>query len=180
MFNISPAPAALAKRASNAFSSATVMFSRRRPPFGLGLSALIPPWSKAMCVRFTVLNETPMAAAIAGCDHPALAQQYHLNALTLCRRNFPVQHRLQLPDLGLAAFDHLSPSESDGQSESHHAPRRQFPSVSDKITVKTSIQSVMEAISGVPASDLNNSPVRCWIEPVPECPYDSLPGLALA
>src|SRR6266480_4529495 len=77
----------------------------------------------------------------------ALAQQYHLNALTLCRRNFPVQHRLQLPDLGLAAFDHLSPSESDGQSESHHAPRRQFPSVSDKITVKTSIQSVMEAVS---------------------------------
>jgi hypothetical protein len=42
---ISPAPAALAKRASNAFSSATVMFSRRRPPLGLGLRALIPPWS---------------------------------------------------------------------------------------------------------------------------------------
>src|SRR5260370_22505331 len=32
MFNISPAPAALAKRASKTFSSARVMFSRLRPP----------------------------------------------------------------------------------------------------------------------------------------------------
>jgi hypothetical protein len=39
--------------------------------------------------------------------------------------------------LGLAAFDHLSPSESDGQSESHPAPRRQFPSVEYETSVKT-------------------------------------------
>jgi hypothetical protein len=45
MFNISPAPAALAKRVSKAFSSANVMFSCLRPPFGLGLSGLMPPWS---------------------------------------------------------------------------------------------------------------------------------------
>jgi hypothetical protein len=45
MFNISPAPAALAKRASNAFSAAIVMFSRLRPPHGFGLSALMPPSS---------------------------------------------------------------------------------------------------------------------------------------
>src|SRR5262245_54598425 len=69
--------------------------------------------------------------------HPALAQQYHLDALTLRGGNFPAQRRLQLPDLALAAFDHLSPSESDGQSESHHAPRRQFPSVEYETTIKT-------------------------------------------
>src|SRR6266511_2820140 len=41
--------------------------------------------------------------------HPALAQQYHLDALTLHGGNFPAQRHLQLPDLGLAAFDHLFP-----------------------------------------------------------------------
>src|SRR5262249_45219298 len=41
--------------------------------------------------------------------HPALAQQYHLDALTLHGGNFPAQRRLQLPDLGIAAFDHLFP-----------------------------------------------------------------------
>src|SRR5499433_1634258 len=81
-------PAALAKRASKAFSSVTAMFSRWRPPLGLGLSALI-------CNRRL--------------RHPALAQQYHLDALTLHGGNFPAQRRLQLPDLGLAAFDHLFP-----------------------------------------------------------------------
>src|ERR1700757_3032418 len=78
--------------------------------------------------------------------HPALAQQYHLDALTLHGGNFPAQRRLQLPGLGLVAFDHLFPSESDGQSESHHARRRQFPSVEYE-TNKTSIQSAMEAVS---------------------------------
>src|SRR5262249_13594169 len=41
--------------------------------------------------------------------HPALAQQYHLHALTLHGGNFPAQRCLQLPDLGLATFDHLFP-----------------------------------------------------------------------
>src|SRR6516162_8252323 len=41
--------------------------------------------------------------------HPALAQQYHLDALTLHGGNFPAQRCLQLPDLGLATFDHLFP-----------------------------------------------------------------------
>src|SRR5262249_61163709 len=53
--------------------------------------------------RLPVLRETPMAAAIAGCA------QYHLDALTLHGGNFPAQRRLQQPDLGLAAFDHLFP-----------------------------------------------------------------------
>ena len=38
-----PAPAALAKRASKAFSSAKVIFWRLRPPLGLDLSAASPP-----------------------------------------------------------------------------------------------------------------------------------------
>jgi hypothetical protein len=42
------------------------MFSRYLPPLGLGWSALTPPWSKAMCARFTVLSDTPIAATIAG------------------------------------------------------------------------------------------------------------------
>jgi hypothetical protein len=45
MFNISPAPADLAKPASKAFSSAKLMFWRILPPIGFGLSALSPPWS---------------------------------------------------------------------------------------------------------------------------------------
>ena len=35
-------------------------------------------------------------------------------------------------------------------------------------------------MSGNPASDLNNSPVRWVIAPTPEEPYESLPGFALA
>jgi hypothetical protein len=101
--NISPAPAALAKRASKAFSSASVMFSRWQPPVGFGLSALIPPWANSMCARFTVLNETPIASAIAGCV--ALAQQHYLDALALRLRDFPPQCRSQSPDLFLAALD---------------------------------------------------------------------------
>src|SRR6516164_6199927 len=38
-------PGGLGKRANKAFSSATGMFSRLRPPLGLRLSALSPPWS---------------------------------------------------------------------------------------------------------------------------------------
>src|SRR5260370_2687886 len=102
--------------------------------------------------------------------HPALAQQYHLDALTLHGGNFPAQRGLQLPDLGLAAFDHLSPSESDGQSESHHAHRRQFPSVEYETTVKTfdSI-SYGSGISGwrVAAMTLG-SVLRSWLPICPE------------
>src|SRR5450432_1266544 len=41
--------------------------------------------------------------------HSALAQQYHLDALTLSRRNFPPQRRFQPSNLALRAFDHLFP-----------------------------------------------------------------------
>src|ERR1700731_2223699 len=58
--------------------------------------------------------------------HPALAQQHHLDALTLLGGYFPSQRCFQPPDLALGAFDHLFPSESDDLSESHLASRRQF------------------------------------------------------
>ena len=64
MFNISPAPAALEKRPSKAFSSASVMFSRILPPLGLGSNTRSPPWSYAIWARFTVLRETPITSAI--------------------------------------------------------------------------------------------------------------------
>src|SRR6516225_9055989 len=44
-----------------------------------------------------------------GLGHSALAQQYHLNALPLSLGHFPMQRRLQLPNLALRAFDHPSP-----------------------------------------------------------------------
>src|SRR5580658_2280749 len=62
--------------------------------------------------------------------HPALAQQYHLDALTLCRWEFPPQRRLQFPYLAFAAFDHRFPRIS-GQSESHRLPNAWHP-----VTVK--------------------------------------------
>src|SRR5271154_5842203 len=40
--------------------------------------------------------------------HPAFTQQYHLNALPLSLGHFPVQRRLQLPNLAFRAFDHPS------------------------------------------------------------------------
>src|SRR5262245_42478236 len=61
-----------------------------------------------MCARFTVLSDTPIAAAIAGCVIP-LTQQYHLDALALRSRYLPPQRSLQPPHLGFAAFDHLVP-----------------------------------------------------------------------
>jgi hypothetical protein len=41
--------------------------------------------------------------------HPALAQQNHLDALTLLRGYFPSQRCFQPPDLALGAFYHLFP-----------------------------------------------------------------------
>jgi hypothetical protein len=57
---------------------------------------------------------------------PALAQQHHLDALTLLGGYFPPQRCIQPPDLAFGAFDHLFSSESDDLSESHLASRRQF------------------------------------------------------
>src|SRR5450631_463269 len=42
--------------------------------------------------------------------HVALAQQHHLDALALRRRDFPAQRGFQFPNLTLGAFDHLGPT----------------------------------------------------------------------
>src|ERR1700730_75141 len=123
MFNISPAPAALAKRTSKAFSSFNVMFSRLRPPLGLGLSALIPPWPCAPGSPCSTTRPLPPQSKAASSRSRAA---HHLDALTLLGGYFPSQCCFQPPDLALGAFDHLFPSESDDLSESHLASRRQF------------------------------------------------------
>jgi hypothetical protein len=102
MFNSSPVPAALANYASNVFSSGSVMFWRCRPPIGFGLSALISPASSAMWARLTV-SETPFAS------HTVLAEQHHLDALALHRREFPPQCGFQFSNLFLGALDHPFP-----------------------------------------------------------------------
>jgi hypothetical protein len=43
-----------------------------------------------------------------GLRHSALAQQHHLNALTLRRRDFSPQRCFQFPDLLFCALDHPS------------------------------------------------------------------------
>ena len=99
MFNIWPAPAALAKRASKAFSSSKVMFSRLRPPLGLGLSASSP---YVVVGHVRPVHRAQRHAHCRGNQrlrHPALAQQHHLDALTLLGRYFPSQCCFQPPDL---------------------------------------------------------------------------------
>ena len=62
--------------------------------------------------------------------HQALfAQQYHADALALQLGYFPVQCRFQLPNLLLAAFDHLTicSPESDGHTESHYSHQDSAP-----------------------------------------------------
>src|SRR5262249_19611369 len=58
--------------------------------------------------------------------HPTLTQQHHLDALALCGRYLPPQRSFQPSHLGFAAFDHLLPPESDGQSESQLGDEKQL------------------------------------------------------
>ena len=55
--------------------------------------------------------------------HPAFAQEHHLDALALSRRQLPAQRRFQPPHLGLAAFDHLLPPNQ--MAEANHAGRNE-------------------------------------------------------
>jgi hypothetical protein len=59
--------------------------------------------------------------------HSALAQQHHLDALTLLGRYFPSQRCFQPPDLAFGALDHLfSPNQMIGANHTHLASRRRF------------------------------------------------------
>jgi hypothetical protein len=118
-FNISPAPARFAKRASKTLSSAKVMFSCLRPPFGLGLSALMPPWSVRAVHRAQRHTHRCRNRALG---HSTLAQQHHLHVLALRRRDFPLQRSLQPPNLGFAAFDHLFPPYQVATANQTHGP----------------------------------------------------------
>src|SRR5215467_10030916 len=80
MFNISPAPAALAKRSSRAFSSASVIFSRIRPPLGLGASAA-PPMVISHVRAVHRAQRYPSCIGNLRLRHPAFAQQHHLDSL---------------------------------------------------------------------------------------------------
>src|SRR5208282_6544317 len=76
-------------------------------------------WSRLECLDATVVighvRPVHRAQRYAHCRgnqrlrHPALAQQHHLDALTLLGRYFPSQCCFQPPDLASGAFDHLFP-----------------------------------------------------------------------
>src|SRR6516162_2354785 len=65
-----------------------------------------------MCARFTVLSDTPIPSAIAGCVIPISRHSTIWMRSRCAGGNF--QCRAEPPHLGFAAFDHLSP-ESDGR-----------------------------------------------------------------
>src|SRR5450756_1916213 len=100
-----------------------------------------------MCARFTVLSDTPIASAIAGCVIPlsrssTIWMRWHCSA-----RPFPSQRCLQPPHLAFGAFDHLFPPNQ--MDEANHTPRPENNSHSDlrsHATANLSIQSAMEVV----------------------------------
>src|SRR5215467_7452155 len=77
-----------------------------------------------MCARFTVLNETPIASAIAGCVIPLSRSS------TICMRSrcaAGIFHRSAVFNCRICFLVHLTirPPESDSQSESYCAPSRE-------------------------------------------------------
>src|SRR5271169_1015899 len=96
-----------------------------------------------MCARFTVLSETPIASAIAGCAIP-LSRSNILNALPLSLGHFPVQRRLQLPNLAFRAFDHPSLPKQMATGNHTTSLRRRH-----RITANSPIQSALEVVLAV-------------------------------
>src|SRR5215831_16649186 len=77
-----------------------------------------------MWARFTVLNETPIASAIAGCVIPLSRSS------TICMRSrcaAGIFHRSAVFNCRICFLVHLTirPPESDSQSESYCAPSRE-------------------------------------------------------
>src|SRR5215470_5892552 len=78
-----------------------------------------------MWARFTVLNETPIASAIAGCVIPLSRSS------TICMRSrcaAGIFHRSAVFNCRICFLVHLTirPPESDSQSESYCAPSREL------------------------------------------------------
>src|SRR5271167_1702303 len=73
-----------------------------------------------MCARFTVLSDTPIAAAIAGCAIPFSRN----NTIWMRWRCAAGIFSPQPPHLGFAAFDHLFPR-IRWRSESHLGQQKQ-------------------------------------------------------
>jgi hypothetical protein len=89
-----------------------------------------------MCVRFTVLSDTPIAAAIAGWAVPLSRKQHHLDALALRRWYLPAKRSFQPPHLGFAAFDHLLPPNQMAQAN-HTSSDENSPDYRPKIPDST-------------------------------------------
>jgi hypothetical protein len=95
-----------------------------------------------MCARFTVLSDTPIAAAIAGCVIP-LSRNNTIWMRWRCAAG--IFHRSavsQPPHLGLAAFGHLRPPNQMAQANHSLGTK-----TSRVLTAfQTSIQAVMELV----------------------------------
>src|SRR5215468_134690 len=94
-----------------------------------------------MWARFTVLNETPIASAIAGCVIP-LSRSNTIWMRSRCAAG--IFHRRAVFSCRICFLVHLTirPPESDGQSESYY----QLECEPEKYR-KPAIQTAMEAVS---------------------------------
>src|ERR1039457_6664444 len=100
-----------------------------------------------MCARFTVLNDTPIPSAIAGCVIPLSRSSTIWMRWRCSAPPFPSQRCLQPPHLAFGAFDHLFPPNQ--MDEANHTPRPENNSHSDlrsPTTANLSIQSAMEVV----------------------------------
>src|SRR4029453_4246449 len=101
-----------------------------------------------MCARFTVLSDTPIAAAIAGCAIP-LSRNNTIWMRWRCAAG--IFHRSAVLSRRTSALLHLTICfpESDGAANhtSGNKNNQQFP----LLTSKSSIQAVMEVVLGAGA-----------------------------
>jgi hypothetical protein len=146
MFNISPAPAALAQRVNQGLflglrhvlalaSAARLRFERLDPTVVIGH---VRPVHRARRHAYRRCNQW--------LRHLALARQHHLDAPTLLGGYFPSRRCFQPPDLALGAFDHLFPPNQ--MIRGNHTLRPEDKSLRCPLhgTASASIQSAMEAV----------------------------------
>src|SRR5258706_2974576 len=109
-----------------------------------------------MWARFTVLNETPIASAIAGCVIP-LSRSNTIWMRSRCAAG--IFHRSAVFSSRICFLVHLTirPPESDSQSESYPAPSRD-PKKRQKSLDSNSYGSGIRACKGAKASGSGNLP----------------------